>query len=51
MRRLAAKMSQDGPTDNFIIEVCTTIGEWLFMHVKDEDSRMAAHLRNLGTGG
>ena len=46
VRRLATKMSQHGPTDNAIIEVCTTIGEWLFMHVKDEDSRMAAYIQS-----
>ena len=45
VRELAAKMSQEGPTENFVIEVCTIIGEWLFRHVKDEDSKMAAHMR------
>ena len=46
IQRLAAKMSKDGPTDNFIIEVCTTIGEWLFSHVKEQDCKMAAYIRS-----
>ena len=48
VRILSAKMSQDGITDNFIVEVCSAIGEWLFMHVKDEDSRMAAYMQSKG---
>ena len=45
VQRLVTKMSRDGPTENFIIEVCTTIGEWLFLHVKGEDSNMAAYIQ------
>ena len=46
IEKLTAKMFQNGLTDNFVVEVCTTIGEWLFMHVKDEDSKMAAYIQS-----
>ena len=46
VEKLTTKMFQDGLTDNFVVEVCTTVGEWLFTHVKDEDSKMAAYIQS-----
>ena len=43
---LAAKLRRDGPTDEFISDVCVTIGRWVINHIKSEDFIMAAHLKS-----
>jgi len=45
VQRLATGMSKDGPTVEFIRELCVTASEWLFNHIKDEDLRMAAYIQ------
>jgi hemerythrin len=42
---LAAKLSQDGPTDDFISEVYIAIGEWLLSHIRDDDLKMAVYIQ------
>jgi hemerythrin len=42
---MAEKLFQNGPTDDFISEVYITIGEWLIEHVRGEDAKLAAYIR------
>ena len=46
VRTLTAKMSQNGPTDEFISEVYVTICDWLRNHIKGEDFKMAAYIQS-----
>ena len=46
VQELAAKMSRDGPTDDFIREIYITISEWLFNHIKNEDFKMAEYIQS-----
>jgi hemerythrin len=45
---LVTRLSQDGPTDEFISEVYVTIAEWLVNHIKGDDFRMAAYIQSKG---
>jgi len=39
-------LHRDGPTDEFITHICVTIGQWVMHHIKSEDSKMAAYIRD-----
>ena len=43
---LAATLRRDGPTDEFISNVCVTIGRWVINHIKSEDFIMASHVNS-----
>ncbi|MDR0466620.1 MAG: hemerythrin family protein [Deltaproteobacteria bacterium] len=45
-QHLAAVLHRDGPTEEVITQACITIAEWLINHIKSEDSKMAAFIRN-----
>ena len=43
---LVATMRCNGPTDEVINYVCVTISQWLINHIKQNDLKMAAYIRN-----
>ena len=43
---LASTLRHNGPTDEFISHVCVTIGRWVINHIKNDDLKMAAHIRS-----
>ena len=45
-QHLAAVLHRDGPTDELITHTCVTIGRWVIDHIKREDSKMAAYIRD-----
>jgi len=44
-QNLAYKLHRDGPTDELVGHVCVTIGRWIINHIKNEDFKVAAHVR------
>jgi hemerythrin len=48
--QLAEKIIQDGPTEEVIGLVSTSIGAWLLNHIKGDDFRMAAYIKAQGEG-
>jgi len=44
VQELAQKISQEAPTDEFVIKVYIIAGEWLFNHIMNEDLRMATYV-------
>ena len=42
---------ENGPTDEVISEVTTTIGNWLLNHIRGDDFRMAAFIKSQGDSG
>ena len=45
-QHLAAVLHRDGPTDEFISHVCDITARWLLHHIKKDDFKMAAYIRN-----
>ena len=43
-QEMAEKLSQHGPTDDFISTVCTAIGLWVVDHIMNEDFQMAEYI-------
>ena len=44
-QELAEELYQATPTDEFISKACSIVGGWMFNHITDEDSRMAAYVK------
>ena len=44
-RSLADKMNQNGASEELVAMVYESVGEWLVNHIKGDDFRLAAHLR------
>jgi hemerythrin len=42
---LAGELRTEGPSDAMIKRVCLVVGNWVLNHIKGEDFKMAAHLR------
>lgn len=42
---LGQKLKAEGPTGVLVIQVNSNIGGWLVNHIKKEDTKVAAHLR------
>ncbi|MDR1429865.1 MAG: hemerythrin family protein [Spirochaetaceae bacterium] len=42
---LANQLLEEGPTDELVSLVNTSIGEWLLNHIKGDDFRMAAYVK------
>jgi hemerythrin len=45
---LTQKLIKEGPTEDVIGMVTTTIGNWLVNHIKGDDFRMAAYVKSKG---
>jgi hemerythrin len=45
---LTQRLVAEGPTEELIGEVTTTIGNWLLNHIKGDDFRMAAYVKSKG---
>ena len=43
---LSAALHRDGPTDELISHVCVTVSQWMSNHIKQNDLKMAAYIRN-----
>jgi hemerythrin len=43
--RMADALHLNGPTDEYITHVYTTIGRWVINHIKSEDFKLVAHIR------
>lgn len=43
---ICAKLAKEGPTIVLVGEVNSAIGGWLVNHIKKEDRKVAAHLKN-----
>ena len=48
---LTKRLIDNGPTDEVIGEVTSTIGNWLLNHIRGDDFRMAAYIRSKGDSG
>ena len=46
-KRMTDKLSREGPSEDLISEICTTIGRWIINHIKKEDVKIAAHIKNV----
>jgi hemerythrin len=45
---LTKRLTEEGPTEEMIGIVTTTIGNWLLNHIKGDDFRMAAFVKSQG---
>jgi hemerythrin len=45
---LTQRLKDEGPTEELISTVTTTIGSWLVNHIKGDDFRMAAYIKSKG---
>ena len=45
---LTQRLINEGPTEELIGTVTTTIGNWLLNHIKGDDFRMAAYVKSKG---
>jgi len=43
---LSAEMKKNGPTPVFVNNFIRNVGDWLVSHIKKEDAKVAAHIRN-----
>jgi hemerythrin len=48
---LTHRLISEGPTEELINTVTTTIGNWLLNHIKGDDFRMAAFVKSKGDQG
>ena len=48
---LTQRLINEGPTEEVIGTVTTTIGNWLLNHIKGDDFRMAAYVKSKGDPG
>lgn len=48
---LTTRLVKEGPTEEMIGIVTTTIGNWLLNHIKGDDFRMAAFIKSKGESG
>ena len=51
VKKLYVKLSQEGPTDDFISEVYISIGEWLLNHIRVDDFKMANYIQSKECSG
>ena len=42
---LVGRFQAEGPTDELLLEIYTSIGDWLLHHIKSDDFVLAAYLR------
>jgi hemerythrin len=49
VKDLAEQLIQEGPTDELVGMVNTSIGDWLLNHIKGDDFRMAAYVKAQNT--
>jgi hemerythrin len=47
---LIRRVIEEGPTEEIIAAVTTTIGDWLLNHIKGDDFRLAAYIKSRVTG-
>jgi hemerythrin len=47
---LTQRLIKEGPTEEMIGVVTTTIGDWLLNHIKGDDFRMAAYVKSKENG-
>jgi hemerythrin len=45
---LTKRLQKEGPTEEMIGLVTTTVGNWLLNHIKGDDFRMAAYVKSKG---
>jgi hemerythrin len=43
---LAADLKNNGPTPMLVTKLIRNVGDWLVSHIKQEDAKVAAHLKN-----
>ena len=46
---LAAELKQAGPTPTMINKIIRNVGDWLVNHIQQQDTKVAAHLKTIGT--
>jgi len=49
IKALDVKLSQNGPTEDLILEVYTVLHEWLVSHIKTEDLKIVQHIQESST--
>ena len=49
-RELSSRLVKEGPTDELLTTVYTTIGDWLVHHIKGDDFKMAAFVQSHDMG-
>jgi hemerythrin len=45
VKHLAEQLIKEGPTDELVSMVNTSIGDWLLNHIKGDDFRMATYVK------
>ena len=45
-QEMAKRMSQEGPSSEFVSHVCVTVGRWVINHIKADDLKMSEYIRN-----
>jgi hemerythrin len=48
VKNLAEQLIKEGPTDELVGMVNTSIGDWLLNHIKGDDFRMATYIKTKG---
>lgn len=48
VNELSAQLAQSGPTPVLVNKIIRNIGDWLVNHIKKEDAKVAAHLKDSG---
>ena len=48
---LSKRLAVEGPTDEVMKTLASTVGDWLIIHIKGEDIRMAAYIKSKGDSG
>ena len=51
VKKLTGRLVQEGPSEDLINTVTSTIGNWLINHIKGDDFRMAAYIKFKGDPG
>jgi hemerythrin len=46
VRELTKRLAEEGPTEEMVELVTTSIGDWLLNHIKGDDFRMAAYVKS-----
>jgi hemerythrin len=47
---LAAAIKREGPTIGLVSKITSAVGDWLLLHIKREDTKVAAHIRSAEKG-
>ena len=47
VKKMATTLQLTGPSDDLISHICQTTGRWIINHIKQEDIKIANHIKSL----